>query len=455
MQYVIRPQNQTDHDHHDYRGYAGTVAGGVFKPGDEVVVLPSGFTSHHRVASTPPTGRSTRRSRRCRSRVRLADEIDVEPRRHDLPGPATSPTSARTSTRWCAGCPTSTSLRAGRQATRIKHTTRWARAMVKDLQYRLDVNTLHRDEDAVGLALNEIGRVTLRTTAPLFFDEYRRNRTTGSFILVDEATQHHRRRRHDPRPRLSEAVTRATTSSGTRATVARGRPAVAGRDGVVHRPVGLGQVDGRRRASSAQLLAAGRPAYVLDGDNLRHGLNADLGFSAADRAENVRRVGEVARLMADAGVVALVPLDQPVPRRPRPGPGRSTRPPGCRSSRCSSTPRSSCASRATRRASKAIRVSSNVTWHAGHVARSDRPSQGATIWFTGLSGSGKSTVAAACEAQLIASGRPGLRARRRQHPPRPQRRPRLLGRRPRRERAPGRRGRPPVGRRRRSSRSSR
>jgi bifunctional enzyme CysN/CysC len=70
----------------------------------------------------------------------------------------------------------------------IKHTTRWARAMVTDLQYRLDINTLHRDDTAESLALNEIGRVSLRTTLPLFFDEYRRNRTTGSFILVDEAT---------------------------------------------------------------------------------------------------------------------------------------------------------------------------------------------------------------------------------------------------------------------------
>ena len=70
----------------------------------------------------------------------------------------------------------------------IKHTTRWARALVKDLQYQLDINTLHRYDDSVGLALNEIGRVTLRTTVPLFYDEYRRNRTTGSFILVDEST---------------------------------------------------------------------------------------------------------------------------------------------------------------------------------------------------------------------------------------------------------------------------
>jgi bifunctional enzyme CysN/CysC len=70
----------------------------------------------------------------------------------------------------------------------IKHTTRWGRALVKDLQYRLDVNTLHRDEESGSLTLNEIGRVRLRTTVPLFYDEYRRNRTTGSFILVDETT---------------------------------------------------------------------------------------------------------------------------------------------------------------------------------------------------------------------------------------------------------------------------
>jgi bifunctional enzyme CysN/CysC len=79
------------------------------------------------------------------------------------------------------------SLRTGAKLA-LKHTTRWGRAMVKDLQYRLDVNTLHRDEVAAELTLNEIGRVSLRTTVPLFFDEYRRNRATGSFILVDEGT---------------------------------------------------------------------------------------------------------------------------------------------------------------------------------------------------------------------------------------------------------------------------
>ena len=79
-------------------------------------------------------------------------------------------------------------LRAGAKLA-IKHTTRSARALVRDLLYRLDVNQLHRDEDSESLSLNEIGRITLRTTAPLFFDEYRRNRTTGSFVLVDESTQ--------------------------------------------------------------------------------------------------------------------------------------------------------------------------------------------------------------------------------------------------------------------------
>jgi bifunctional enzyme CysN/CysC len=78
-------------------------------------------------------------------------------------------------------------LRAGAKLA-LKHTTRWGRAMVKDLQYRLDVNTLHRDEESSSLTLNEIGRVRLRTTVPLFFDEYRRNRATGSFVLVDEST---------------------------------------------------------------------------------------------------------------------------------------------------------------------------------------------------------------------------------------------------------------------------
>ena len=187
VQYVIRPQDQIDHDLHDYRGYAGTVAGGVFKPGDEVVVLPSGLTTtiaaidtadgpvdeaFAPMAVTDPAGRRRRR---------VAG-------RHDLPGSATGPTCGQDIEAMVCWLTERVVAAARRQAGHQAHDPRGAARVVKDLQYRLDVNTLHRDEAATALALNEIGRVQLRTTVPLFFDEYRRNRTTGSFILVDEAT---------------------------------------------------------------------------------------------------------------------------------------------------------------------------------------------------------------------------------------------------------------------------
>jgi bifunctional enzyme CysN/CysC len=181
VQYVIRPQSA---QHPDYRGYAGTVASGVLKPGDEVMVLPSGFTSRIAAIETmdgpvdeafPPMAVT----------VRLTDEIDISRgdmicRPHNAPK-ATQDVDAMVC--WMADKP----LAKGAKLT-IKHTTRTARALVKDVRYRLDVNSLHREEGPAGLGLNEIGRVVLRTTQPLFADEYRRNRTTGGFVLVDEAT---------------------------------------------------------------------------------------------------------------------------------------------------------------------------------------------------------------------------------------------------------------------------
>jgi bifunctional enzyme CysN/CysC len=182
VQYVIRPHTL---ENQDYRGYAGTIAGGVWKPGDEVVVLPSGFestiasidTADGPVESAMPPMAVT---------LRLADDIDIGrgdmiSRRHNRP---TVGQDIDAMVCWMAE---DRSLKPGMKLA-VKHTTRWARTIVKDLQYRLDVNTLHRDENAEELVLNEIGRVSLRTTQPLFFDDYRRNRETGSFILVDEAT---------------------------------------------------------------------------------------------------------------------------------------------------------------------------------------------------------------------------------------------------------------------------
>ena len=186
VQYVIRPQNQTDHATHDYRGYAGQVAGGVLKPGDEVVVLPSGFTTT--IASIDTADGPIDEAYAPMSvTIRLTDDIDVS-RGDMITRVRNQPYIGQDIEAMVCWLSESASLREGAKLS-IKHTTRWARALVKNLQYQLDINTLHRYEDAVGLSLNEIGRVTLRVTQPLLFDEYRRNRTTGSFILVDDVSQ--------------------------------------------------------------------------------------------------------------------------------------------------------------------------------------------------------------------------------------------------------------------------
>ena len=182
VQYVIRPMSSSGLD---YRGYAGVVSGGVFKPGDEVVVLPSGFTSTI-AAIDGPNGPIEEAYPPMSVAIRLTDEIDIS-RGDMICRPKNQPTASQDVEAMVCWLSEQGSLQP-RQKLAIKHTTRWARAMVNDVQYRLDVNSLHRDEEATSLSLNEIGRVSLRTTAPLFFDEYRRNRTTGSFILVDEAT---------------------------------------------------------------------------------------------------------------------------------------------------------------------------------------------------------------------------------------------------------------------------
>ena len=182
VQYVLRPN--TD-EYHDYRGYAGRVAAGVFKPGDEVMVLPSGFTST--IASIDTfDGPVDEAFAPMSATIRLSDEIDIS-RGDMICRPQNQPTSSQDIEAMVCWLTEASTLTPRTKLT-IKHTTRTAKALVKDLHYRLDINTLHRDEGADALALNEIGRVTLRTTQPLFFDEYRRNRETGSFILIDEAT---------------------------------------------------------------------------------------------------------------------------------------------------------------------------------------------------------------------------------------------------------------------------
>jgi bifunctional enzyme CysN/CysC len=182
VQYVIRPQSDA---WHDYRGYAGQVAGGVLKKGDEVMVLPSGLTT--RIAEIETADGPLREAFAPMSvTIRLEDDLDVS-RGDMICRPHNAPQTAQNLDAMICWMDERAALQVGRKYA-IKQTTRTARAVVKDLQYRLDVNTLHRDEQAESLALNEIGRVRLRCTVPLMVDEYSRNRTTGGFVLVDEAT---------------------------------------------------------------------------------------------------------------------------------------------------------------------------------------------------------------------------------------------------------------------------
>ncbi|MCW2751128.1 MAG: cysNC, partial [Aeromicrobium sp.] len=300
VQYVIRPQQA---DFHDFRGYAGTIAGGVFRPGDEVVALPSGFSTTVTNVLGPGGTKLDEAFTGQAVTIELADNLDIS-RGDMLCRPNNRPVSAQDVDAMI--CWMDSDLRLSTDSTyAILHTTRDTRATIKSLEYRLDINTLHRDDKATGLGLNEIGRVKLRTQKALHFDPYRRNRDTGGFILIDEATNR-------------------TVAAGMILGETQNEPNIVWHSGAVTREHRKTQgmtlwftgLSGSGKSSVAveverRLVAAGQPAYILDGDNLRHGLNAGLGFSPEDRQENVRRVAEVAKLMADAGVVAIVSLVSP------------------------------------------------------------------------------------------------------------------------------------------------
>ncbi|TNC22273.1 adenylyl-sulfate kinase [Amycolatopsis alkalitolerans] len=297
VQYVIRRQET------DFRAYAGTVASGALTVGDELVVLPSGFRTKVRALWGPGGQRLAEAAAAAAVSVELADELDAgrgdvfcRPGNRPLAG-----TEVDAMVCWFAEQST---LRPGASYA-IRHTTQLTTAQVRGLDYRLDVNTLHRDEAASSLALNEIGRVRLRTRRALLFDPYRRNRATGSFILIDPATHN--------TVAAGMIIGPSLAASGV---VWHGSAFTRGQRASRGATVWLTGLSGSGKSSVAVelerlLVSAGRPAYVLDGDNLRHGLTADLGFGEAERAENVRRVGEVAKLFADAGIVAIVSLISP------------------------------------------------------------------------------------------------------------------------------------------------
>ncbi len=181
VQYVIRPQNDK---FHDYRGYAGRLASGVFRKGDEVKILPSGFTSKIKdihifdkfidVAHSPQS-----------IAITIEDDIDIS--RGDMIVKANNEPEISQDIDlmicWLGDTPM---IPNGKYA--VKHTTKDVRCMIKEVVYKIDINTLERNAEDKQFKMNDIGRIRIRTTKPLFFDSYRKNRTTGSLILIDEAT---------------------------------------------------------------------------------------------------------------------------------------------------------------------------------------------------------------------------------------------------------------------------
>ncbi|WP_019202197.1 adenylyl-sulfate kinase [Tsukamurella sp. 1534] len=297
VQYVIRPHGT------DFRGVAGTVASGSFAVGDEVVALPSGFSTTVAELYRPGGAKADRLDAGDAACVRLADHLDVG-RGDVLCRPANRPQSASDLDTTICWFSDTAALTAGTEY-RMLHANSSDLVRVEALDYRLDTSTLHRDRDAQALGLNDIGRVRLVARRPVLFDPYRRNRTLGSFVLVH--------------PQTDETVAAGMIGGHTLrssavvwhgATVRREERATRG--GTIWL-TGLSASGKSTVAAELErlLVARGTPAYRLDGDNLRHGLNADLGFSAADRAENVRRVGAVAQILADAGTVAIAALISP------------------------------------------------------------------------------------------------------------------------------------------------
>jgi bifunctional enzyme CysN/CysC len=297
VQWVCRPNQE-------FRGFAGQVAAGTVRPGDEIVALPSGRRS--RVTRIVAQGGDLPEAVAGQAvMLTLADEIDAS--RGELLAAAAAPAEVADVFDATVVWMSDDAMLTGRPYLLKCGTTTVSAQMVR-LEYKTNVNTLER-QGATELGLNEIGTGQLRLDHPLPFDPYSTNRDTGGFILIDRITHNtvgagllHAGRHH------SENVQWQALDINK-----ENRSAQKGQRACVLWFTGLSGAGKSTIANlvEKQLFRQGRHTYLLDGDNVRHGLNADLGFTTSDRVENIRRVGEVARLMSDAGLIVLVSFISP------------------------------------------------------------------------------------------------------------------------------------------------
>ena len=297
VQYVNRPNL-------DFRGFAGTIASGTIAVGDPVVVAKSGRTSRiRRIVSTDGDLTSAREGQAIT--VVLEDEVEVS-RGNMLVAPGALPEVADQFTAtivWFAEQP----LLPGRPYI-LRTETDQTGATVTELKHRVNIGSFVH-EAAKDLQMNEVGVCNISLQTPVAFDNFSENRQTGSFVLIDRltnATVGAGMILHPLRRAANIHWQALDVEKTSRAAIKHQKPAVLWFTGM----------SGSGKSTIANLLekklhAAGRHTYILDGDNVRHGLNRDLGFTQADRVENIRRVAEVARLMADAGLIVLASFISP------------------------------------------------------------------------------------------------------------------------------------------------
>jgi bifunctional enzyme CysN/CysC len=312
VQYVIRP-------HLDFRGFAGTVASGSIKKGESIAVLPSGKESTVKSIVTYDNEDLDEAFVGQAVTVTLEDEIDISRgdmlvRKNNLP--------QMHNTFDAMICWMDEDAMSRRTQYIMKHTTQKVKASIETIYYKIDVNTLHR-ESAESFSLNEIGRVAFRTSRPLYFDPYKVNHITGSFILIDPVTNRTvAAGMIQGETRDVSDVTSSHHAEEKRSTNVKWEEGLLSRDQWEKKNGHKGAVlwfsgfSGSGKSTVAKSLAAklfdeSCQVMMLDGDNVRHGLCGDLGFSDEDRSENIRRVGEVAKLFYEQGNIVLCTFISP------------------------------------------------------------------------------------------------------------------------------------------------